>query len=221
MSLGLNTTITVLALICALGATVLAFIFIVPENKRKKLNKIGKLLHDILNFRFLIIEKILQALYIFSTAFSIMAGFFMLFRFETYNYIYVTRTVWGGGWGLLLMILGPIVIRLVYEGMMMLILLVKNVIQINNKVEAPNSADGNKTEDIFGVNMPFSSADEKKEEKNEDEEDLHTTLMSESIDMDFSVKQPEVKAKAAVAFCPHCGAKVDGGVFCSVCGKFL
>ena len=188
----MTPAIIILALISALAATVLAFIFIVPEKKRKKLNKIGVLLHDILNFKFLIVEKILQALYIFCTAFVIMAGFFMLFQFRSYYY----RTYWGGGWGLLLMIVGPIVIRLVYEGMMMAILLVKNVIQINNKVEAPVGEDGKKADeaDIFGVELPFSAP----------------------------AKEVEIEvAPATAAFCSNCGAKVDGGLFCSVCGKKL
>ena len=207
----MTPAIIILALISALAATVLAFIFIVPEKKRKKLNKIGVLLHDILNFKFLIVEKILQALYIFCTAFVIMAGFFMLFQFRSYYY----RTYWGGGWGLLIMIGGPIAIRLAYEGMMMMILLVKNVIQINNKLKAPEGENAENA-DIFGVELPFSAP--KKEEEAADE--LHTTLMSESIDLDRFAKQPEVKIPAAT-FCPHCGAKVDGGLFCSVCGKKL
>jgi hypothetical protein len=35
------------------------------------------------------------------------------------------------------MLLGPVVIRLVYEAIMMGILLVKNVMQINNKLKVP------------------------------------------------------------------------------------
>ena len=60
------------AVLLAIAATILAFIFIVPESKREKLNSFGKFLHDALNFKFLIVEKILQALYIFATAFIIL-----------------------------------------------------------------------------------------------------------------------------------------------------
>ncbi len=125
----------VVAILASIAATVLAFIFIIPQKKRANLNKIGKFAHDFLNFKFLIIEKILQALYVLCTAFSVVFGFFMLFFFEqghTYysysGYAYHTRARWYGGWGLLLMIVGPIAIRLVYEGFMMAIILVKNVI---------------------------------------------------------------------------------------------
>lgn len=201
MGLSLTPTIAILALICALGATVLAFLFIVPEKKRKNLNKIGKLVHDILNFKFLIIEKIMQALYIFSTAFSIMAGFFMLFYFKSYSGWGYSETYWGGGWGLLLMIGGPIVIRLAYEGIMMAILLVKNVIQINNKVQAPVGEDGKQAEeaDMFEVNLPFS-APEKKAEK---------------------VVEAQPTEVLTPSFCSRCGAKTEGGIFCSSCGNKL
>lgn len=194
---------TIIALILALGATVVSFIFIVPEKKREKLNKIGKLLHDIFNFKFLIVEKILQALYILCTAFAVIYGFFMLFSFETYSYgYYIERTSvrWNGGWGLLIMIGGPIMIRLGYEFTMMLILLLKNVIQINNKIKHPEGESA-KDADIFGVDLPFSAPEKKEEVKVE--------------------VQPEEPVKSTAAFCPNCGAKVDGGLFCSVCGKKL
>ena len=145
MAVAINGIIPVLALLLAIGATVVAFIFIVPAKKREKLNKIGKIAHDALNFKYLIVEKVLQALYIFSTAFVIVLGFFMLFYFERYYYGDVK---WHGGEGLLLMILGPIAVRLAYEFMMMLILLVKNVIQINNKLKAETDTQ---EADVFAV----------------------------------------------------------------------
>lgn len=141
-------TISILALLSAIAATVLAFIFIVPEKKREKLGGIAKLLHDILNFKFLIVEKIMQAFYIFTTAFVMMAGLFMLFYVEDYYY----TTMWYGGYGLLVMILGPILVRLAYEFVMMFILLIKNVIQINNKLKA---ADGEKKEEDIFASSPM------------------------------------------------------------------
>ena len=69
----------IVAIIIAIVATVLAFIFIVPEKRRAQMGAFGKFLHDTCNFKYLIVEKILQALYIFATAYVILAGFFMLF----------------------------------------------------------------------------------------------------------------------------------------------
>lgn len=68
---------TIVGGILAIVATVLAYVFIVPEKRREKLNAFGKFLHDTCNFKYLIVEKILQALYIFFTADMIILGFFM------------------------------------------------------------------------------------------------------------------------------------------------
>ena len=91
----------IIATILAIIATVAAFILVVPESKREKLGRFGKFLHDAVNFKFLIVEKILQALYIFVTAYVILCGFFMLFMApETW-----TGRHWLGGYGILLMVL--------------------------------------------------------------------------------------------------------------------
>lgn len=119
-------------------ATVLAYVLIVPESRREKLNAFGKFLHDTFNFKYLIVEKILQALYIFFTADLIILGFFMLFAAPE---DFFGHRHWLGGYGILIMILGPILIRLMYELLMMAILLLKNVISINNKLRNQNGKE--------------------------------------------------------------------------------
>ena len=182
--------IFVLSILLAITATVLAFIFIVPDKKRQKLGAFGKFLHDTVNFKYLIIEKILQALYIFATSMCILLGFLMLFYVQPgYEYMYYTSpSVWYGGYGILLMILGPISIRLSYELIMMAILLVKNVIQINNKLKG----DGDTKEQIF------------------------TTPTFEPTPAAEVPQQPAAKICPACgvtvengAFCPVCGVKID------------
>lgn len=137
--------VSILAAITALAAAILAFIFILPEKRRVKLNQFGKFLHDLCNFKFLIIEKILQFCYVLATAFSIAAGFFMLFAVEEHYYGYYgyASSEWVGYYGFLVIILGPIAVRIAYELMMMALLAVKNIIQINNKLKNQNedSAD--------------------------------------------------------------------------------
>ena len=124
--------------ILAVVATILAYVFIVPESRREKLNAFGKFLHDTCNFKYLIVEKILQALYIFFTADLIILGFFMLFAAPE---DFFGHRHWLGGYGILIMILGPILIRLMYELLMMAILLLKNVISINNKLRNQNGKE--------------------------------------------------------------------------------
>ena len=136
-------TLGIIAILLAIIATVLAFIFIVPAKRREKMGKFGKFLHDACNFKFLIVEKILLALYIFFTALVILVGFFMLFCSDWSG--------WMGGKGILLMILGPIAVRLSYELMMMAVLAVKNIISINSKLR--NQNEGAAGTDIFDPDM--------------------------------------------------------------------
>jgi hypothetical protein len=131
-------TIYILSAIFSIAATVLAFIFITPKAKRNTLNKFGKFLHDILNFKSLLIEKLLKGAYILSTAFVLFYGFLSIFQVvETPNFWGGgSQTVWVGYIGFVILLLGPIVVRIAYEFMMMAILMVKNVIEINKKMGA-------------------------------------------------------------------------------------
>lgn len=140
---GFLSFLVVVAVMTAIAATVLAFIFIVPEKKAAKLKGIGKLLHDVCNFKFLTIEKILQALYMFTTVLAVLLCF--VFAIHELYWENVLS-------GFLLMFVGPvaaiIAVRVVYEFGMLMILLVKNVIQLNNKTK--NQNDGDDT-DMFSV----------------------------------------------------------------------
>ena len=199
--------ITILAAVLAITATVLALIFIAPEKKRERLNGFGKFIHDTINFKYLIVEKILQVLYILCTAYVIMLGFFMLFYVQpgyNYGWGYSRPSQWYGGFGLVLMIVGPIAVRLAYEGLMMAFLLVKNVIQINSKLKAngeempDNKFRGNEyftrrpAPQYAPPAAPYGNAPQ------------------------ANAEQGNADANPA-AVCPRCGAKVDGP-FCGVCG---
>ena len=162
MSSSYASVAIIISLLLAVIATILAFIFIVPEKREKGMNKFGRFLHKTVNFKYLIIEKILQAFYILTTVLCIVFGFFMLFSFqEVHNYSYsyytgvhttTTTTRWVGWVGLLIMIFGPLFIRLMYEGFFMMILLVKNVMSINNKLK--NQNDTTQTPGLFSSGTP-------------------------------------------------------------------
>ncbi len=133
-TLGFASSIGVIATIVA---TIFAYIYIVPEKKRAGLNKLGQFLHDIFNFKFLIIEKVLQFFYVLATISCVCGGLAMIFGFTAYeSYSGKVYTDWYGIYGILTAIIGPFAIRLVYELMMLGLLLVKNVIQINKKLKA-------------------------------------------------------------------------------------
>lgn len=183
----------IIATILAIIATVAAFILVVPESKREKLGRFGKFLHDAVNFKFLIVEKILQALYIFVTAYLILCGFFMLFMApETW-----TGRHWLGGYGILLMVLGPIAVRLCYELLMMAVLLLKNVISINRKLKNQNerSADA----DLFAV------------------PELHRTQPSQPT-APVTPVAPAAPAQRSTPFQPAEQAAPAAPSFCTRCG---
>lgn len=192
---GRVTTFSVIALILSIVAVVLAFIFIVPEKKRAKLNKFGQFLHDTFNFKYLIVEKILQALYIFLTAYVFILGFLMLFYVQE---SYYGSGRWMGGYGILVMILGPIAVRLIYELLMMAVLVVKNVISINNKLKGQN--DGNDpfaTPDLSGIKNAFQQQDNGAQQ---------------------TYYQPQEQTTPNYVYCPNCGSVVQEGTFCPKCG---
>ena len=177
--------IAVLSLLAAIVLTILAYKCIIPEKKRAGLNKLGKFIHDLLNFKFLIIEKVMQFFYVLANALTLSFGALMLFNFEKVydGYDWYTgeieyTTQWNGWIGILIVILGPIALRLTYELLMMGIMLIKNVIQINNKLKDQNENMGND---------PFA--------------DGSTAEYVEAI----TPKAPENK------FCINCGAALENG----------
>ena len=200
---------TAQAAVLAIAATVLAFIFIVQEKRREKMNAFGRFLQDLCSFKFLVVEKILQALYIFSTAFVILFGVLQLFNVQEN---WAGGHTWMGGIGLLYIILGPIIVRLTYEMMMMVILLVKNVIAINHKL-ADQSGDGN--DDVFSVpdvQELKAAARQRKQQAKE----------SQSVQAPPPVQEPqppvqETPVRPAARFCSNCGAQLENGV-CPRCG---
>lgn len=131
------TILLVMAAMIAIAATVMFCIFMMPEKKAAKLPKLLKVIRDVLNMKDLYLEKVLKVLYICSTIFCVVAGALMFFfGFSVYR----GHFQWYGGYGLLLMIGGPIALRLMFEAIMMFVLLVKNTMQINAKLkgeEAP------------------------------------------------------------------------------------
>jgi len=122
-------TTLILSAVFALCLTVAAYVFVIPEKRRPMLPKFFQIVHDIFNFKQLFLETILKAMYVLSTLFVILFGFFTLFGYDLGYYHESTF-----GQGLLIMLLGPIMVRIVYELSMMTILLVKNVIDINKKL---------------------------------------------------------------------------------------
>ncbi len=116
-------------------------------------NKYLQILHDYFNFKALYIENVLKFIFTLFTVACIASGivgilsaFLGFFNNISYLFKYgIASSFWGIAstffsgiiTSILTMVIGPVIVRLVYEGIMMFILLVKNVIEINNKTKAP------------------------------------------------------------------------------------
>lgn len=218
-----NGAFMIISFLLAIVATVLAFVFIVPEKRRETLNAFGRFLHDTFNFKYLIVEKILQALYIFATAYTILGGFFMLFQTTpAYSDFYGTSygSSWLGGYGILVMIVGPIIIRLVYELLMLIIILVKNVISINSKLKNQN---GTMQKDFFSVpDISEMKADiqQRVNARREAAQQQPAAPVTPAAPV-APVQTPEAPAQteAAPKFCSDCGNRLGDDGSCPNCNK--
>jgi len=110
---------TIVALILAIvGGILIYFLFIKSKSEfSANLNK----LRDLLDFKTMLIEPILKILYLILTIFIILISF---------NFIAVNFVAF-----LFCLILGPLVLRVIYETAMMTIMIWKNTKELNENVK--------------------------------------------------------------------------------------
>ena len=130
-----------LSAIGTIAAVVLLYVAILPESKRKFLPPIGKFVADFFNFKELYLEKVLRFTYVLGTVACIVTGVMMIFGVTHFESRYYSNTTWYGFYGIGLAIGGTIALRLAYEGIMMALLLVRNVMEINSKLKAPKDPE--------------------------------------------------------------------------------
>ena len=156
---GGSTFTTVVSLLAAIAATVLLCIKVIPAKKDGTFQKpLMQKAHDFFNFKKLYVESILKVIYAFCTIFAFVSGIltavlgnfiFLISRIIDWADMgeYARRYV-DGFWsdtfvdmlgiffgGILAAILIPVILRITYELVMMFVLLVKNTIEINNKLK--------------------------------------------------------------------------------------
>lgn len=129
----LSILMPISAIVAVLATVFFGILFIgVNKEKRWENSRFGSFLYDTINFKSLLIDKIMKVLYIFLNCFCIMAGV-ILFFFGIY--FVIAEGSWAPlGISLLMIIVGPIALRIVYEVLMMGIMLVQNVVEINRKM---------------------------------------------------------------------------------------
>lgn len=186
---------TVLAIIGGLG---LFFFFATKKNEGKFTGFLGWI-YDLLCFKKIIIESLLKAVYL------ILACYFTIYGFLSLLFTNFLT-------GLSTMILGNIILRISYEFLMILILICKNIIEINGKLG----------KDDKNLSFTKPSGNEKKEEnvnKYEAEEKSNATSgvnLEKETQNDTDMGEKELE----FCYCDVCGSIVSANDdFCPNCGK--
>ena len=193
------TPFLIISIVAAFIATILLFILVLPDKKRANLNGFFKGIADIFNFRTLLIEKIVKFLYTFTTIAAILFGFFMLFMQEFGRSLAL--------YGLLVMFISPIAIRLLFEITMMAILLVKNVIEINNKLGYKNSDDKGNTASPFAEPKLPKKVEASAQPKAAPAAPAQQAVPAQPKTPSVCATCGTLRANENAPFCTNCGAK--------------
>ncbi len=132
-------TLISIGIVLAAAATVFICVKVLPRKYDGRLgNKFLQLLHDYFNFKTFYVEALTKFIFVLLTCACVFVGFLLIFgKFEYYGYFGMRFTQSTFLYGLGIMLLGPLALRVTYEFIMMAILLVQNVISINRKLKAP------------------------------------------------------------------------------------
>ncbi len=132
-------TLISIGIVLAAAATVFICVKVLPRKYDGRLgNKFLQLLHDYFNFKTFYVEALTKFIFVLLTCACVFVGFLLIFgKFEYYGYFGMRFTQSTFLYGLGIMLLGPLALRVTYEFIMMVILLVQNVISINRKLKAP------------------------------------------------------------------------------------
>ena len=150
----MSAFIIVLGIIATIVLTVILCIKVLPAKYDGTFsNKYLQRIHDYFNFKKLYLESVLKVLFIFLSIASVVVSLLQatigniinVIQMADYGFVsfsYILRSFISNFFiGVLAAVLVPIALRLVYEGILMFILLVKNVIDINNKMKVSESKD--------------------------------------------------------------------------------
>lgn len=122
---------TIVSLILAIIGGILVYVLFI-KGKNLKLTLFLKNLRDLLDFRIMVLETILKVLYLIITIFIILVSFsFIAVNFLTF---------------LLVLIFGPVIVRIIYEASMMLIMIWKNTKIIADNTTAKETKKEEKKE---------------------------------------------------------------------------
>ncbi len=210
-SLGGSIALTILAFVLALvGGLLLYFMFLKRSNDGKFTGFKG-LLYNFLGFRTLLLDAIVRISYLIITIWITLDSFFLLFQ--------------GGAFldFLLIITLGNILVRIVYEFIMLILIICRNISEINMKIPA------NKNKPIAPVDNQFQAPRQPQSfnyaapQQNAAPQyapftapAAQTTALEPAVEAAAPAQEPAAPAKK---FCTNCGKEVaSGALFCTNCG---
>ncbi len=145
-----STVATSIGSALALLVTIFICAYILPAGKEGKFTGFFKVVRDYFLMRYLIVEAIVRFFFVFATTSCICSGFFLMFS-RTGRYSSSSNFLTG----LLTMIIGPIICRIVYELLMIAILQLRNIIEINAKM--PGEVKGDIYKNPMGQPQPVQA----------------------------------------------------------------
>ena len=113
----------------AVALTALLMLLVLPKEKDGRLPSFFQMLYDLFTPKVLVIERLLQVLYVFLTCLTVLYGIVVFFSgfFTGIGNLVL---------GLLVLAVGPVLLRVFYELILLLVMQVKNVREINQKLSA-------------------------------------------------------------------------------------
>ncbi len=138
----------------AVAVTALLVVLVLPKEKDGRLPSFFQLLYDLFTPKTLVIEKLMQILYVFLTCLAVLYGIVVFFSgfFSGFGNLVM---------GLLVLTVGPILLRVLYELALLLVMQVKTVREISQKLD--NMGDAMKTS-YHSAPVPSESAPPAKRE---------------------------------------------------------
>lgn len=185
-----------IGIIVAIALIVLLYVKVLPRKLDGKIeNKYLNWLHNYFHFKRFYIEEIFRFLFILTSVLFFCIGFFTMFSVSE-GWTGIQSNFWDG---VGLMIGGPILMRILFELQMMTITAVRNLNEINSKMDKIMMKDERK----------------EKAENSEKEETSEKPIEPATMNHNVNGESKNVCKKCGktigdkAKFCPYCGEKIE------------